>query len=272
MTSNFKDTSRFSKIVAGEKRVISEASVDEHTMHADMLSWQKFYSLCGQPAWEHQNKIKAQLRCSYLNGMNVMWEGTVFQAQISRVTNVRADLIEKYLPRWLGNIIKCVYGEKNSNINFCDSRVDALCDEMQRVLNESEMKNKCSLYKWNSYEYEIMIKMSYGLLSKGANVILEGTHKFGNFTSRLVSGDRVQFYGSLLNSRMLPNGFREDFILGSSNPRVQLSAVKCVMCQDKEIVPVTILAKSPVDARMRDLTRGIKYLLNVLLNPLITFK
>ncbi|XP_004536059.1 wolframin isoform X2 [Ceratitis capitata] len=295
MTANFKDSPRFGNVISIDKHESLIESVDNsESVEAGLdnmrnldndniphisgaLTWQRFYTLCEQPANEQNNKIKTQLRCAHLEGMAVTWIGTATQAQISHVSNIRAEYISKYLPNWLSNLIRCVYGKKLSEQLRCSPKEETqFCLDLDHLLEHSELQGKCSLHEWNSYEYEIRVRMpTQGLLSKSSEIVLQASHKFGNFTRSLTAGDRLQFYGTLQNSRPpLANGLheRKDFILGASQPRIKLLAVKCVLCADKTLKSVSVARKSPLNARMRDLMRGIKYLLNVLFNPLITFK
>uniref|UniRef100_A0A1A9VZX8 Wolframin n=1 Tax=Glossina brevipalpis TaxID=37001 RepID=A0A1A9VZX8_9MUSC len=282
MTSSFKDATRFSTIMPDLKYNVMPSSVEVRRMpptSVEHLSWQKFYSQCGTPAWKNNNKIKTQLRCSHLAGLAVAWEGEVSQIQIANVKNIRSWYIQKYLPRWLANLLTCYYGERIAEQYECRlDPPDQFCEDFQNILKHTNLQDKCSLNKWNIYEYELRVKMSSsGLLSKSPEIILRAAHPFGNFTKRLAEGDRIHFYGTLENSRLITLPYlskHEEFILGSSWAYVRLAAIECLMCQDEQNSPVMLdsLMNSAVDDRMRDLMRGIKYLLNVFLSPLITFK
>lgn len=284
MTSNFKDNARFNTLIPDLKHqpVISTSLPVEETHMppppSEYLTWQRFYTHCGPQAWwKDNNKIKTQLKCAHLEGQAVAWEGTVTQVQITSVQNKPAWYINKYLPAWLNRMVTCLYGERLETLFKCNNPNDHICTDYQNILKNSHLDKKCSLHKWNTYEYEIHVKMSAGLLDKRQEVILQAQHKFGNFTRRLAEGDQVHFYGTLINSRSItwPSAHRyEEYILGSSMANIKLAAIECLQCKDRENTPVILdsLLKSPVDARMRDLMRGIKYLLNVFLSPLITFK
>ncbi|XP_011208584.2 wolframin [Bactrocera dorsalis] len=295
MTANFKDSPRFSNIVALDKdeSIINtmdnndnvEERIDDIHKHENdempsitgPLHWQRFYTLCGQAANEQSNKIKSQLRCAHLEGMDVIWVGTVTQVHISRVSNIRAEYLNRYLPPWLSRWISCMYGSYVREQLQCGAEEkEIFCKDIDILLKHSALQGKCSLHQWNRYEYEITVRMpTQGLLSKSIDIVLQASHKFGNFTRALLVGDRLQFYGTLQNNRPpSADGMRkrEDFILGASQTRIQLLAVKCVQCVDKTLKTVSVERKSPLNARMRDLKRGFKYLLNVLFNPLITFK
>lgn len=116
--------------------------------------------------------------------------------------------------------------------------------------------------------------MSSGLLKKSVNIQLKTTHIFGNFTERLNASDKLWFRGilkmSLLHLETKPSNRK------SSNtknlPIIEISSIGCLQCSDKKLEPVFIPDGFKMNARLRDLSRGVKYLLNVLFNPLVTFK
>ncbi|XP_055380957.1 wolframin isoform X2 [Condylostylus longicornis] len=231
------------------------------------LTWEHFYNYCAQPAWEHSNKIKTQLRCSQLEGIHVKWEGIVSDIEIVRISNFRAEFIKKYMPNWIRNFLFCAYGEKNKY--HCAENED--CEELRQLLSNQKF---CNMNNWNMYEYEIELKMQSGLLSRPTTLYLKVKHHFGNFTNELRISDRIWFSGKLLNIR---NGklmdYPQDMILGSGKPVVEIDGLGCVYCHNKDLTSIELRAKNEVfDARMRDLTRGVKYLLNAIFNPLIIFK
>lgn len=261
--------------------VVSSPTVGMHSL-SDSLQWERFYELCAQPVHDQPNKIKAQLRCSHLNGLHVAWEGKVSHVQIARVYNILEDVIASYLPTLLGKLLRCVYGENIAQHFECNPQQETHCLEWQRVIKTlSAHTGQCTLQRWNRYEYELLVQVasSNSLLGRAtftSDVVLRAHHDFGNFTQRLHRGDRISFYGTLHNSRLLANNVREHFVLGSSAPpQVDLKTIECLDCKSPDLGSVSIQrmqVASPVDARMQDLMRGIKYLLNALLSPLITFK
>ncbi|KAH8342138.1 wolframin isoform X1 [Drosophila kikkawai] len=262
MTSSFKDTPRFNAMPRVGLHALSEA---------DTLHWNRFHSLCAQPVREQPNKIKAQLRCSHLNGLPVTWEGSIGKVEISRVSNVLEDVITNYLPVWLGRLLRCVHGENISQHFKCDPKLDSQCEEWRSVIKTLKSQSgSCTLQRWNRYEYEVLVKVDNGKGSRllgrpiSTDVVLRAHHDFGNFTRRLNEGDVVRFYGTLHNSGLLAN-----------RVQVLLKTIECVDCHSPSLGTASIeraIASSPMDARLQDLMRGIKYLLNALLNPLITFK
>lgn len=126
------------------------------------------------------------------------------------------------------------------------------------------------------YEYEIEVKISSqntGILSPRheSKIILKADHIFGNFTSRINSSDKVWFKGILRTTT------KSDDLLTCKNSdlkltRIELNSIGCLHCSDKSLSPITITSKWNIENHIKDLQRGIKYLLNVLFNPLVTFK
>lgn len=287
MTSNFKDATHFSfrtSNLRDENDISASLSVDDSPIHilsssVENLSWQKFYTYCGPPAWKNNNKIKTQLKCAHLNGVAIAWEGEVAQVQIHNIRNEFAYYIYKYLPNWLANIIACYYGNRIESSLDCTVVADADCHDFRRHILETVLTpHKCSLNNWNKYEYEIRLKMSTGLLSRELDVRLQASDLFGNYSQQLVQGDRIHFYGFLSSSPLMATatlGQNDKYPLGSTVVHIRLAAIECLQCHNLDNTPVisnTIILNSPVDARIRDLRHGIKFLLNVLLSPLITFK
>lgn len=297
MMSNFETLHTTEAGMYESSTVASES--ESQSMPPNGLSWESYYKFCHQPAWDRLgNKIKTQLRCSHLDGTAVRWEGNVVDLEIASRKNLRADLIHTYLPRILADRIACFYGE----------RVEPECGPAEEQQHCEEMKSfmqqqvRCHLDKWNMYEYEIKVRMpSLGLLSKPAEVTLKAQHAFGNFTQSLNNSDRIWFIGILrnflkpanaagataqsdqtagsLNDLHMdlagPAGGRSDrsnMRLGRKNPLIELLSIGCINCQNSELRSAHVSEGLKVNARMRDLLRGIKYLLNVIFNPLVIFK
>lgn len=135
-----------------------------------------------------------------------------------------------------------------------------------------------------SYEYEIEVKIASpkGLLnlnSQESKVIVKAEHAFGNFTQRINMSDKVWFKGILRTSL---SSTSDDFASqkpqdsGSSKnwkiTKVKLTSIGCLQCSDKNLTPMTITNNPKMGNRLKDLRRGLKYLLNVIFNPLLTFK
>ncbi|XP_055598230.1 wolframin [Uranotaenia lowii] len=265
------------------------------------LTWESYYKFCHQPAWDRLgNKIRTQLRCAHLDGTVVRWEGSVNDLEIVSRRNVRADFIQNYLPRFLAERVACMYGERIEP--ECGPAEDQQhCEEMKNFI---EQQTRCHLDKWNTYEYELKVRMpSAGILSKPAEIALRAQHAFGNFTQSLNHSDRIWFIGILRNflkptvtvpasgnkavdddesnfelppdqGAVFGSGRydRGNMRLGRRNPLIELLSIGCIKCQNAELTTVHVNDGQKVNARMRDLRRGIKYLLNVIFNPLVIFK
>ncbi|XP_058467567.1 wolframin [Malaya genurostris] len=299
MMSNFETLHTSETAELYQSSTVRPQSKDQ-SMPPNSLSWESYYRFCHQPAWDRLgNKIHTQLRCAHLDGTVVRWEGSVFDLEIISRRNLRADLIHSYLPKMLADRIACFYGE----------RVEPTCGPTEEKQHCEEMKNfmqqqvRCHLDKWNTYEYEIKVRMpTVGLLAKPIEVTLRAQHAFGNFTQNLNNSDRIWFIGILRN--FLHSGAsattsapmdspadsefdnlqfdlggtaggrsdRSNMRLGRKNPLVELHSLGCIRCQNSELTSIHITDRLKVNARMRDLLRGIKYLLNVIFNPLVIFK
>lgn len=117
------------------------------------------------------------------------------------------------------------------------------------------------------------------LNSQESKVIIKAEHTFGNFTQRINMSDKVWFKGILRTSL---SSSSDDFVSqkpqhsGSSKnwklTKVELTSIGCLQCADKNLKPMTIKNNLKMGNRLKDLQRGLKYLLNVIFNPLLTFK
>ena len=125
--------------------------------------------------------------------------------------------------------------------------------------------------------------MSSGILSKPAEVTIKAQHAFGNFTQGLNNSDRIWFVGILRNFmsassfddgevRMNVNYDANNMRLGRKNPLIELQSIGCIHCHNTNLNAFHVNDGMKINARMKDLLRGVKYLLNVLLNPLVNFK
>lgn len=106
--------------------------------------------------------------------------------------------------------------------------------------------------------------MDSGILSK-TEVVLKAQNSFGNFTQHLTSSDKIWFRGYLRN-------LNDKIRLGRTRPIVELKSVGCLNCKLKNMESVFSPDGLKINSRIQDLMRGLKYLLNVLFNPLLTFK
>ena len=86
------------------------------------LSWEQYQNYCHQPAWEESSsKAQIQEQCAHLEGIPVFWEGYVTSVKIKSVKNNLALILNK-LPKFIGNPLKCVFGETHKD--NCDNIPD----------------------------------------------------------------------------------------------------------------------------------------------------
>ncbi|XP_049281665.1 wolframin [Anopheles funestus] len=301
--------SNFETIGMNENRLFESTASDSLGDHREQtsgrdalpssLSWDLYYQFCHQPAWDTENKVKTQLRCTNLDGTFVRWEGTVVDMAISSRRNLRAQLIEGYLPKFLADRINCIYGEPiEPDCGNLNGSVEGECENLKHFMRR---QRTCHLNKWNTYEYELKVRMSNGLLTKPVEVILKAQHAFGNFTQSLNYSDRIWFVGVLRDSSQsahpstgatdqthwdsVSGGFNlnlggqsagsfgvHTMRLGRKNPLIELHSIGCRQCRNPDLPAVHLNEGLKVNGRMRDLLRGVKYLLNVIFNPLVIFK
>lgn len=114
-----------------------------------------------------------------------------------------------------------------------------------------------------------------GLFQNSIQIVLKAEHSFGNFTSSLNSSDKIWFKGKL--KTYVASSKTGEFLCKSQEKRgkysyVDLTSIGCLHCADKNLLPVEIASNYNLDNNLKHLGRGIKYMLNILFNPLITFK
>jgi wolfamin len=112
-----------------------------------------------------------------------------------------------------------------------------------------------------------------------SKVVIKAEHAFGNFTQRINASDKIWFKGILRTSlstkaddAVLPKPQQSDDAGSRMFTRVELTAISCLQCSDKNLASFTTQSKLKMESHLKELRRGLKYLLNVLFNPLVTFK
>lgn len=221
------------------------------------LSYDVFNKYCQTAVWDNKNKLNTRIRCTQLEGEIVKWEGAVKDIDITGIKNSGAYLLSFVRPKLLRDLITCLLGDKNTL--KCLPNED--CEDVRKYV---EGDHKCNLNKWDKYSYEIRLKMNSGLLKSAGEVVLAADDIFGNFTMRLNHLDRIWFIGELKNH--LQSSHQKD-------PVIELKSMGCVSCLDKELRferPSTDTME-PL-AVLLTVQKSFKYLLNIVFNPLLTFK
>lgn len=236
------------------------------------LKWDTYYEFCALPLNSPGNRIESQLKCAQLTGTGVHWAGTVQSVEINRVENGLERFLFAYLPEFLSDFIVCWYGEPNEVPQNAADTADF--DDIKTILKQ---KRRYNLNAWNSYVFNINVKMNSGLLTKPVEITLRATHAFTNFTKYLNESDRVWFKGILLKSdKVNPNSMGETKKAKqpyTNEPLVEVTAIGCERCYDDSLKDTAIVNNRPMlSERIKDLRSGFKYLLNVLFNPVIIFR
>lgn len=235
---------------------ISQEDMDATTY----LKWEIFNRHCHTTIQYPGNRINAQLKCDQFHGSIVKWEGTVINVEIKRVQNIFEQILT-FLPDFLSKSITCWFGEPNELMyDVYDT------DEMEYFKDQ-----KCNLNNWNSYEFRIGIKMDYTSIE----LYLNAPHSFVNFTRLLHRSDRVWFKGKLITSYSNPNALDNanqqsmmSFNLEKHPIWIDLSSIGCVSCSDKQLNSF-FATSNQLKLSSQNIYNGIKYLFNVLFNPLI---
>lgn len=248
-------------------------SLDE----SSTLTWDLYHKYC--LAWTHTNRINTQIRCSHLDGSEIYWNGVVSRVGISYVRNWRRDFMENFLPAIVSNQMFCYFGDQN--------RANCFEGETCEIKDFIDAQKKCNVDRWNTYQYEIDVKIASptnkGILNLNSKaeskIVIRADHAFGNFTQRINSSDKIWFKAILKTSLASRS---DDFIMqkphepeNSNNWKftsVELTSIGCLQCTDRNLSPISIKSNLKYENRLRDLRRAFKYLLNVLFNPLVTFK
>lgn len=239
-------------------RMDDSDSLSQDDVTANYLKWDLFKRHCYTPLLYPGNRINAQLRCDRFHGSNVKWEGSVHNVEIKRVSNMFEKVLS-FLPEFLSNQVMCWFGEPNVMFDVYDS------DE----LDYFKEQNKCNLNNWNTYEFRIGVKLDYSPIELYLNV----HHSLTNFTRLLSRTDRIWFTGILLTSYTNPDGDDDSqiplttFNLETHPLWIDLTSIGCIKCKETSLKAFYISNRLKLSSR--NIYNGIKYLFNVLFNPLI---
>lgn len=225
------------------------------------LKWEMFNRHCHVPLLYPGNRINAQLKCDRFHGSTVKWDGSVHNVEIRHVSNVFERIVSIF-PDFFANGVRCWFGEPNELMfDVYDS------DE----LDYFKEQNQCNLNNWNTYEFRIGVKLDYSPIE----LYLKVHHSFNNFTRLLSRTDRIWFTGILLTSYTNPDVGGDDnsqvplstFNLEKHPLWIDLTSIGCIKCKESSLKAFFVSNRLKLSSR--NIFNGIKYLLNVLFNPLI---
>jgi wolfamin len=271
MFGDKQSTSYSSYFQQTEEKVPQTDQILDALDDSNYLSWDLYHKYCFAP--HPSNRIKTQLRCSHLEGSEVYWEGVVSDVGISSVKNWQKNLIQNYLPDFISNFLTCYFGEMNQASCF---------EELCEIKDYIDSQKRCNLNKFNIYKYEVEVKVAIptnkGILNlntqKESKVIIQAENVFGNFTQKINLSDKIWFKGALVSSliaksdELSPQNSEESRKI----TRINLSAIGCLQCSDKSLSTVSLKRRMKIENQYKDVRRAFIYLLNVLFNPLVTFK
>ncbi|KAF7998505.1 hypothetical protein HCN44_010913 [Aphidius gifuensis] len=247
----------------------SDDSVDIMSQNdVPTLTWEQYQNHCHQPAWEElSNKAQVQLQCAQLEGILVSWEGYVTNIQIKAIDNTIENFIRK-LPTSLESKMSCIFGE-TVNQDYCKKSNPVLGTYCNIIGTTNQQKERCHLFNWNRYEFEISVKMKNGIWGNKAEIVLIGDDSFKNFSLNIYPGDQIRFSGILTNYKL-----ENESLLGGSRPHVYLEDIGCLVCHTIDLKSYKRQPRFKLTFNLfwSTLVLGFKTILNFLLNPLVVFK
>ncbi|KAK0090434.1 hypothetical protein PV325_000098 [Microctonus aethiopoides] len=181
------------------------------------LTWEQYHNHCHQPAWEEMSsKAQVQMQCAQLEGLSVTWEGYVTNVRLKSVQN-NLNTFVRALPEPLESRLSCFLGESIEEKNICQYTDETRQHTCEMIAKLHMKRDKCHLFNWNHYEFEIYVKMKNGIWGSNAEIVLLADHSFTNFSLHVFPGDKIQFTGILSNQ-----GLDKESLLGGTRPNVHL--------------------------------------------------
>lgn len=230
-----------------------------------LLPWEVYQRFCYQPVWREENVAIQQMNCAQLEHSHVHWDGQISDIKIKQIRNTYKSVIDKF-PSSFSQYLYCLYGEQV--VSNC--QIDSIREECNIFFDSISSLNKCTLEKYNEYTFEVSVRMQAGIWAKNPEVKVILSHYFKNFTLKLKPNDHIWFKGSLFNNENLgPEG-----ILGGTQPFVRLHEIGCIDCHNKDLTELHIDSENTFELQdvLNVLYTSIKFVLNVLLNPIIVLK
>lgn len=234
---------------------------------AQLMTWEVYQRFCYQPIWQEENVAISQMKCAELEGTKIHWNGYINEIKIKAISNPYKVVFDK-LPDAISRYLYCLYGERIET--NCESIPDLVRDDCVSFYETIKSVNECSLQKYNKYTFEITLKMQFGIWGKATEVNLIIQDYFRDFVLKLKPTDNIWFKGSLLNN----GNAGPDGILGGLKPHINLEEIGCLSCQEGSLTEMQILPTNSLDSKnvINALTMSFKFILNILLNPILIFK
>ncbi|XP_068899553.1 wolframin isoform X2 [Tenebrio molitor] len=233
----------------------------------EFLSWDVYQRFCHQPVWQEENIAIAQIKCAQLQNSHINWDGYINDVKVRSISNHFQMIVDQF-PSSFRQYLYCFYGEET--INDCSSFPQAVREECNSFYNAIKSVKSCSLQKYNSYTFEITTRVQSGIWSKSPEVTILVDDYFKNFTLSLKPNDHIWFKGRLFNNE----GVGSDGILGGFKTHVHLDEMGCLACSNNKLTNIKKQTESKfnIETFMNAVVLGFKFVLNVVLSPVVTFK
>lgn len=148
----------------------------------------------------------------------------------------------------------------------CVTMPELLKSDCMVFYNAMKFEQKCTLEKYNIYNFEASVRMKSGIWGKPAEIKLLLNNYFKNFTFSLKPNDHVWFKGVLVN---------DDSLIGGPFPYVRIEEIGCLACHDLKLTQVKLTPQTKM-IKMGEIVsylyQGLKCVLNFLFNPVVVFK
>uniref|UniRef100_A0A3Q2CNR0 Wolfram syndrome 1b (wolframin) n=1 Tax=Cyprinodon variegatus TaxID=28743 RepID=A0A3Q2CNR0_CYPVA len=187
------------------------------------LTWPEYSNLCGPLAWKESNMAQTQILCSHLEGHRVTWTGRFKYVRVTDIENGPQSVIN-LLPVFLGNWMRCLYGEPYPVCEDKNKSADPLCKL------KTLAKHECHIKRFDRYKFEVTLGMPLERKTKDGTIIededatkdivLRASNEFKSVLLHLNAGSLVEF-STILEGR-----------LGSKWPVFEMKAIHCMSCGD----------------------------------------
>lgn len=247
---------------------------DGMKVYNSTLTWPEYSNLCGPLAWKESNMAQTQILCSHLEGHRVTWTGRFKYVRVTEIENGPQSIIN-LLPVFLGNWMRCLYGEpypicdeggKNAAAESQPLPARAPTPENQLCKLKTLAKHECHVKRFDRYKFEVTLGMPLERKTKDGTIIededatkdivLRASNEFKSVLLHLNAGSLVEF-STILEGR-----------LGSKWPVFEMKAIHCMSCGDA-LVPSRRQYKIEHDWR-RTAQSALQFGFDFFFNPLLT--
>lgn len=248
------------------------------------LTWRQYSQVCGPPAWENKGMAQTQIFCSHLHGHRVTWAGRFKHVRVAETENGAQSVINM-LPVFMGDWLRCLYGEKYpkcepKNVTIANLTTTAgmaagsasatvSLPVLLRIQEEEEMcqikalaKHTCHVKRFDSFRFEVTVAMirEGSAETEGAerDLVLMASHEFRQVLLNLSPGNMVEF-STKLEGR-----------LGAKAPAFELKAIHCLDCVSSPLIGGRQV-KIERDWR-RTTMRALKFAFDFFFSPFLSAK